>query len=113
MERKSDKGREASAAVHNITSLLGEVCHDLLVATIVGLGVPKEVGVLIEVEEVGVVEVFDGDIAEHSPRLCTRDPIPVSDPPNVLRGHGESVYGADCAGSRTQGWSGSRGRGSG
>src|ERR1700748_285146 len=97
MERKSDKGREASAAVHNITSLLGEVCHDLLVATIVGLGVPKEVGVLVEVKEVGVVEVFYCDIAKHATCLRVRDPVPVSDPSDVFRGHGESVHGADGA----------------
>ena len=98
-----------SVAVHNITSLLGEVYHDLLAAAIVGFGVPKEVGVFVEVEEVGVVEVFDGDVAKHATCLGVRDPVPVSDPPNVLRGHGKSVYRADIARSRAWGRSGSGG----
>ena len=59
-----------SAAVHNITSLLGEVCHDLLVAAIVSFGVPPHVGVVVEVEKVGVVEVFYCDVAKHATCLC-------------------------------------------
>ena len=66
--RKSES--ETSAAVHNITSLLGEVCHDLLVAAIVSFRVSEEVGVFVEVEEVGVVEVLHRDVANHVTRLC-------------------------------------------
>src|ERR1700748_3582168 len=104
---------ETSAAVHNITALLGEVCHDLLVAAIVSFRVSEEVGVFVEVEEVGFVEVLHRDVAKHATCLCIRDPIPVSDPPNVLQGHGQSVYGADFARLRAWGRSVSGGRGGG
>ena len=70
MERNQESKAQVSAAVHNITFLLGEVYHDLLVAAIISFGVPPHVGVIVEVKKVGVVVVFYGYVAKHATRLC-------------------------------------------